>query len=165
MQKDICQYRKRRRRHLSGLSLIVLFLIVSTFVVACGGKKNIHISMESSKFLNLDDSGAPLPVIVRVYQLKNKENMEKADFLSLWKSDKDILGEDLLDRSEVTLLPESTIELNVESGKDAGYLAVMVLFRKPQGGSWRQIIPLKESRVHSVKISVHERSLKIINVK
>jgi len=121
--------------------------------------------MESSKFLNLDDSGAPLPVIVRVYQLKNKENMEKADFLSLWKSDKDILGEDLLDRSEVTLLPESTIELNVESGKDAGYLAVMVLFRKPQGGSWRQIIPLKESRVHSVKISVHERSLKIINVK
>ena len=117
--------------------------------------------MESSKFLNLDDAGSPLPVIVRIYQLKEKDKMEKADFVSLWKSDQDILGEDLVERKEITLLPDSSIDLKIEADLEKGvkYIGIMVLFRRPQGDNWRQIMPVKEAK--SVKITAHERSIKV----
>ena len=121
--------------------------------------------MEGSKFLNLDDSGAALPVIVRIYQLSSKDRIENADFMSLWKTDQNVLDGDILDRQEITLLPDSKMVLEVDPKKHPEYLVVMAIFRKPQGNTWRQIIPLKESKVRVVQITVHERSIRLVEVK
>jgi type VI secretion system protein VasD len=100
------------------------------------------VSLASTKQLNVDDSGAPLPVVVRVYQLRHKEKFDEASFKSLWKSDKDVLEGDLLERKELTLHPESEVvlELEVDRKKGADYIGVMALFRKPDGNSWRQVL-------------------------
>jgi type VI secretion system protein VasD len=143
--------------------VLLLFLFTVALAFGCG-KQEIHLALESSKLLNLDDSGAPLPVVIRIYQLSGKERFEKEDFATLWKNDREVLGGDILDRQEVTLLPDSSVVLHLDSGKDPAYLAVMALFRKPQGDTWRQIIPLKPSKVRSVKITVHERSTKMVTV-
>ena len=137
-----------------------------TCVTAVGcGKRIVELGFASSKYLNLDDSGAALSVVVRIYQLKAKEGIEKADFFSLWKSDKDLLGEDLISRKEITLHPETRMIVEVVPEPEAEYLAVVALFRRPQGNSWRKLIPLKEGKVRQVRVTVHERSVKMVKIK
>ena len=92
--------------------------------------------------------------------------MEKADFVSLWKSEQDILGEDLVDRKEITLLQDSSIDMQLEIDPEKGvkYIGIMALFRKPQGDNWRQIMPIKKPKVKSIKITAHERSIKVVEL-
>jgi type VI secretion system protein VasD len=139
--------------------LILFFCAVSFGLAACG-KKEINVSVAGSKTLNLDDGGNPLPVVVRVYQLKGKEKIEGADFISLWKEDEKVLEGDLLDRQEITLLPDTKVEVKVDPKEGSEYLALMALFRKPQGNGWREIIPLKGKKVRSVEIRVEEQTVK-----
>lgn len=141
-----------------------MILCAVSFGLAACGKKEIRISVAGSKTLNLDDGGNPLPVIVRVYQLKGKEKIEGADFISLWKDDQKILEGDLLDRQEITLLPNTKIEVKVDPNKDSEYLALMALFRKPQGNGWREIVPLKGKKVRSVEISVEDQTVKAAKI-
>lgn len=143
--------------------MILLLCAVSFGLPACG-KKVISVSVAGSKALNLDDGGNPLPVIVRVYQLKGKEKIEGADFISLWKEDQKILEGDLLDRQEITLLPDTKVEVKVDPQEGAEYLALMALFRKPEGNGWREIIPLKGKKVRSVEISVEAQTVKAANI-
>jgi type VI secretion system protein VasD len=159
--RDISQFRKKRRS-LNALLLLSAF-ILGAFLGGCG-KSEIQLSLEGTKSLNLDDSGEPLPVVLRIYQLKGKEKMEGADFISLWKNDKDLLEGDIIDRQEFTLFPDTKKVVKVAPRKEAAYLAVMALFRKPKGSHWREIIPLKGKKVRSVEIEVEERTIKINKV-
>ena len=165
LQKGICLFRKRKNL-LKNVSLFIFLFLSITIIASCGGKQQVKVSLESSKYLNLDDAGYPLPVIVRVYLLKGKDSMEKADFVSLWKSEQDILGEDLVDRKEITLLPDSSIDMQLEIDPEKGvkYIGIMALFRKPQGDNWRQIMPIKKPKVKSIKITAHERSIKVVEL-
>lgn len=132
--------------------------------VSCG-KKQIGLTLVGSESLNKDDAGAALPVVVRVYQLSGKERLEKADFISLWKSDKEILDADMVDRQEMTLLPDSKIALEIQPKKEAVYLAVMALFLKPQGESWRQIIPVKDAKSKSLELRISDRKIELNELK
>ena len=115
----------------------------------------------SAKNLNMNDSGVALPVVVRFYQLRNKESMEKADFKSIWKSDQEFLQEDMVDRKEVILHPDSRMVFEISLKEDVHYLGVMAIFRTPRGTAWRQIIPLQESKVRSVQITVYDRRIEV----
>lgn len=161
MPKDIYLYRKRN------LFRILLFLscFFLAFLFNACGNPQILLVLEGSKLLNLDDEGISLPVIVRIYQLTDKDEIEKADFGSLWKSEKEILGKELLDRKEITLQPNLKVEIKVEPLKEARYMAIMALFRKPEADYWRQIIPIRDSKVRSIEIKVHERRIELIKLK
>jgi type VI secretion system protein VasD len=108
----------------------------------CGsGIKDVRVTLLPSNHLNPDESGAPLSVIVRVYQLRHRERFERADFRALWKNDEKVLEGDMLERKEVTVFPEkkTSVELQVDKKKGVQFLGVMALFRKPEGELWRQI--------------------------
>lgn len=141
-----------------------MFLCAVSLGLGACGKKAIDLSLAGSKTLNLDDGGNPLPVIVRIYQLKGKEKIEGADFISLWKGDQAILDGDLLDRQEITLLPDTQVVQKIDPKEGSEYLALMVLFRKPQGNGWREIIPLKGKKVRAVEINVEAQTVKAIKI-
>lgn len=110
-----------------------------------------------------------MSVIVRVYQLKNRERFERADFRALWKNDEKVLEGDLLERQEVTVYPatKTSVELQVDQKKGVQFLGVMALFRKPEGELWRQItssdvsswVPFRTPRVKFI-LDEHKLTLK-----
>ena len=130
------------------------------FTSGCG-KHQVRLTLEGSKVLNLNESGGPLPVVVRIYELEKKDRFENADFMTLWKNDKEILEKDLLERNEVTLFPGTSMTLDVKFSKQTEFVAVMALFRKPQGNTWREILPVKPPKSSKMRIIVQERSLKL----
>jgi len=132
----------RRLNAALSLSLFLLILVFGSAVIGCGsGVKDVRVTLLPTNRLNPDESGAPLSVIVRVYQLRNRDRFERAEFRTLWKTDEKVLEGDLLERKEVTVYPETktSVELQVDQKKGVQFLGVMALFRKPEGELWRQV--------------------------
>src|SRR6188508_194117 len=97
----------RRLNAAFNFPVLLILLAMGSVTVGCGsGVKDVRITLLPSDRLNPDESGAPLSVIVRVYQLRNRERFERADFRALWKNDEKILEGDLLERREITVYPD-----------------------------------------------------------
>lgn len=134
-------------------------------VSACANKQ-IRMAFETSKQLNQGEGGMALPLVVRIYQLRNKDRMEQADFQSLWKQDQDVLGEDLVDRREFTLHPNSKTLIEIDRMEGAEYVAVMGLFRSPDDNrnNWRQVRLLKGWGLtrRLIQIEVFDRGMAVV---
>jgi type VI secretion system protein VasD len=151
------------------LSFCLLLFFMGGAIVGCGsGVKDVRVMLLPTNRLNPDESGAPLSVIVRVYQLKNRDRFERADFRALWKNDEKTLEGDVVERKEVTIYPETqtSVELQVDRKKGVQFLGIMALFRKPEGELWRQVtasdvsswIPFRTPRI---KVILDEHKLKL----
>ncbi len=162
MPRDIFLSRKESGRFRAS----ALFLLIVAFLVlpACI-KKQVHLTFEPLAHLNSDATDLPLSVVVRIYQLANSDRFEQADFQSLWKRDREVLDEDLLDFRELTLHPEKPVQLNVDRVDGSEFVAVMALFRRPDGDQWRQIVPMKGWGRIPFKITVGKREIKFIDEK
>lgn len=121
-----------------------MIVLATALVVGCSSDptRGVQMAFVSTKNLNLDEAGGSLPVMVRVYQLRQKDGFEQASFDSLWKSDKELLGSDLVERKDLTLSPntEMLVDIDVDLRGGTRYLAIMALYRKPEGNAWRTVI-------------------------
>jgi type VI secretion system VasD/TssJ family lipoprotein len=77
--------------------------------------------------------------VIRVYQLKSSKNIEDAEFEQIWQHDRETLADDVLSANEMTLAPNDLKVVNIKRSEDARYVAVIGLFRKPDGIAWRAI--------------------------
>ena len=117
--------------------------------------------------LNQDDTGGSLPVLVRVYQLRAKEKFQQATFKTLWKSDKEALEGDLLERKEITIQPgaETELDVDLEVKRGAAYIGVMALFRQPNAEGWKQVVPAQSSAMNpltpKVKLVLNNNTLQV----
>lgn len=131
---------------------ISLFLLLIFTILATGcGPSALTVNLKASSTLNPNEEGQSLPVLVRIYLLRQPQKFLDADFATLWKSDEDALGQDIVKREEITLFPDSDYTLDFERIKKSGatHLAVVGIFRKPDEKCWRQLIEMKtiKSRV------------------
>jgi type VI secretion system protein VasD len=122
----------------------IQFVILTATLTACG-TSTVKLSMQADSHLNQDTSGRSLPVIVRVYTLTNDDNFLDATFRELWRDDKSVLGNTLIDREEYTLNPRSELKINIPRSDQAEYFAVIALFRHPEPNHWRVISKIPNS--------------------
>jgi type VI secretion system protein VasD len=127
--------------------------------------KRVYFFVNGTATLNPDESGNPLPVVLRIYQLKDKEGIEEAEFKSLWKEDAKVLKESLLDRQEVTIFPGAGHQIQIALKKETNYLMAMALFRKPDGKTWRRIVPVRNPDAKSVTIVLDQQRIDLLDVK
>jgi type VI secretion system protein VasD len=120
-------------------------------LVGCSSDtKKWRIVLMPTSTLNQDDAGGSLPVLVRVYQLRAKERFQQATFKTLWKSDKEALEGDLLERKEVTIHPgkETEIDVDLEVKRGAAFFGVMAVFRQPNVEGWKQVVAARSSAMN-----------------
>jgi type VI secretion system protein VasD len=106
----------------------------------------VDLTVTAAARLNPDDSGQSLPTVIRVYQLKATSRAEAAQFEDIYRRDKEVLGEDLLQVDEVVLSPGETARKTVASDKGARAVMVVGVFRKPSGNGWRIITELAKGK-------------------
>ncbi len=102
----------------------------------------VQVTLRAGERLNPDEQGNPLPTQVHVYQLKAPARMEAAEFDDLYRRPKETLGEDLLQADDLVLGPGQQQTRTVARDKGARYLAVVAVFRRPAGPTWRSIVQL-----------------------
>jgi len=111
----------------------------ATAVPPCPPPEPLRISLQAAKHLNPSERGEPLATVVRIYQLKGTGKIGVASFDDLLDHDRDTLAEDLVGVQEVTVNPGVTIEPPLARNGEASHIAVVGLFRRPTGTSWRAV--------------------------
>ena len=138
----------RRREHLPRWWPIAVAVAISFISCAravrppCDNPPPFYITLQASDRLNQDDLGRSLTTQVQVLQLVGIGRLEKASFDDLRHRTKEVLGEDLVQMSEKFVDPGETVSSGERRDPKANFVAVVALFRKPNGDSWRSVARL-----------------------
>jgi type VI secretion system protein VasD len=150
----------KSRFHLFMYSSLIVFM--TWLVLGCPpAQTRVGIALNATNKLNPDAGGQSLSVVVRIYQLKDKGRMETADYNAIWKSDKETLSDDMLERQERVLQPGTQELLELQPNASASYLGVVALFRNPSGDNWRKIIPLNKGKIQRIAITLNEQMIDV----
>jgi len=95
------------------------------------------LRINSSVQLNVDQRNHSLPVQLVIYQLRDDQAFKQATFQQLWQNDREVLGNSLLSRQQISVTPHAHTKLTVTLKKATSYIGVVAIFRKPTGGLWR----------------------------
>jgi type VI secretion system VasD/TssJ family lipoprotein len=93
----------------------------------------------ASPRLNLGDGGESLATTVRIYQLKDTGKLVESSIDRILDNDRAVLAEDFVSVQELTLYPGERAAPAMVRGEGATSVAVVAMFRHPNGPSWRAI--------------------------
>lgn len=123
----------------------------------------LRIDLITRAAINSDDRQQPLSVLVRIYQLSDKKNFVSNDYQTLFDSDQQKLGSDILELKEVIMAPGGTVSLNETMNKETKYVAVAAFFRDVKGEAWRLVIDRDDlSNSNPLKIELINYQLNVL---
>ncbi|NIF25147.1 type VI secretion system lipoprotein TssJ [Pantoea sp. Tr-811] len=96
--------------------------------------KTLHLDLTGRAAINTDAthmSGLSVPVLVRVYQLRDRKALERAGYDDLENLGERVLGGDLLSANTLVVKPGEAAQLSTPLHAEARYVAVVALFRSP----------------------------------
>ena len=102
-----------------------------------GDKEKVILTADGGNQLNPDESGRPLSVVLRVYQLTSLERFASIDADALWDNPQQALGNTLIDSQEITLLPGMGQIDQWPLNKGTGYVGVAAFFRSDEKSHWK----------------------------
>jgi type VI secretion system protein VasD len=126
-----------------------------------------EISGQATPSINRDTNGAPLSVVVRLYQLKEREAFNKLSFdlLASGRSDSELFGSSLTGKSEFVMLPGTKYNAGDKVLPDTKYIGIVALFRKPDANHWRLLVDAKTVREKGLNFLVQDCSLALNGIK
>jgi len=122
-------------KYILGIMVFILFLSGCT-------SGSIYVQLVPGSRINLDAHNNPLPVLVKVYQLRDAQVFQQATFHDLWRHDKSALANSLLGYRQIMVMPSVNTRLKLHRVAKANYLGIVAIFRKPHNDSWRTLIDM-----------------------
>ncbi|WP_447855984.1 type VI secretion system lipoprotein TssJ [Enterobacter sp. WI-ESBL-E8] len=107
--------------------------------------KVLHLDFTAREALNTDSresNSLSEPVVVRVYQLKDRKAFDKTVYQQLLMDGDTILKADLLATRDVVVKPGGDANLDMPMEEGAQFVAVVGQFRHPDivNNTWKQVI-------------------------
>lgn len=107
--------------------------------------KNLHLDFTAREALNTDareSNSLSEPVVVRVYQLKDRKAFDKTVYQQLLQGGETVLKDELLASRDVVVKPGGDASLDMPMEEDAQFVAVVGLFRHPDmvNNTWKRVI-------------------------
>lgn len=119
--------------------------------------RNVSIKLHASANLNAGNTLRPAALIAKIYKLKQNASFQRATydtFLSSQK-EKEVLGTDLLDVREVTLIPGQRYEVPEKVTKEAGFIGIVFLFQNPAAQRWKVSFQAEQAEKSGITLGVH----------
>ncbi|VVP83653.1 hypothetical protein PS914_02455 [Pseudomonas fluorescens] len=115
--------------------------------------EKVILTSDGGNRLNPDESGKPLSVVIRVYQLTSLERFSSIDADTLWDDPQKALGNTLLENREITLLPGMGQVDKWPLNKAAGYVGVAAFFRSEENSRWKVAFDAESLRKEGIWFS------------
>lgn len=141
-------------------------LLSGCFSFGFGGPKTYDIKAEGAPILNRDASGRSLSVVVRVLQLKSSTEFSRLTFdtLAEGRPESELLGNDLLARSDVVMVPGGSYRAEEKLLEGTKYVGVVAFFRNPDPHYWRFLLDADRVRKKDLKFRVEDCYIEIIGI-
>lgn len=127
--------------------------------------KVLRLDIVPRSDINLDDNQQALSIVLRVYQLKDRQMFDQLDYTTLLKSDSELLQQDLLARRELSLRPNANASITQQMEDETRYVAIAGFFRNPDlvQNDWRLVIERSDlDNDRATQIEVNSTSLGLI---
>jgi type VI secretion system protein VasD len=107
-----------------------------------GGLGHKSVELKIDERLNPDDLGRPLSMVVRLYELKNREAFDALGLAELANAtdDQALVSKDLLARHEFLLTPGAHRTIEWKPDARTRYFAWVGLYRNPRALPWRVVL-------------------------
>jgi type VI secretion system protein VasD len=107
--------------------------------------KTLHLDLSARSAMNTemtDMNAMSVPTLVRIYQLRDSKGLRTLTYDQVLSDGDNFLGADLLEDHSRVVKPGEGVQLNMPLHKDAQAVAVVALFREPDGqnDSWRLML-------------------------
>jgi type VI secretion system protein VasD len=123
--------------------------------------KRMDVVVAARGALNQDERGVALPVVLRIWQLKDDKPFATATYTQLLAGD-DVLKASTLWSRDVTLGPGQTLKLSEPMDDAANYVGVAAFFRDTADAEWSVLIPKSQwKKTDPVRLVAAERTLEI----
>ncbi|WP_145518809.1 type VI secretion system lipoprotein TssJ [Yersinia mollaretii] len=108
--------------------------------------KTLHLDFSPRAAVNADGEQTPLATMVRVYQLKDRKNVDSADYQTLLRQADAVLKDDILASKSVLVMPKGNVTLDMTMDESAQFVAIIGLFNRPdmKENSWRLVLSRDE---------------------
>ena len=127
---------------------------------------DLKISFVADADINPDDNKKPSPLYIRMYELKSTKMFNKADFISLYERDSEIIGADLIGVQKLKPLKPGDVrdDFLVLDDKTT-YVALYAEFLQYKDAVYRVVIPVTSNNViaSSARVRISGNALKIID--
>jgi type VI secretion system protein VasD len=134
----------------------------TTHAIFIAKVKQMNLVIASRSALNQDGRGVSLPVVLRIYQLKDSKTFETATYSQLLAGTSDALKAGILTKTEVTLTPSTSVRLSEPMADDAQYVGVVAFFRDHANAEWQLVIPRTQwKKADPVRLSVTDYRVEI----
>ncbi|UVE68534.1 type VI secretion system lipoprotein TssJ [Burkholderia pyrrocinia] len=124
--------------------------------------KHVNLAVESHATLKQNGQGQSLPVVIRIYQLKDAKAFAQESYTQLLDDGRALLKADLLGSPEVTLAPGVPTKLSAPRPDDAQFVGVIGFFRDQGGAEWQLVIPKSQwKKTDPVRLVVNGNRLEL----
>jgi type VI secretion system protein VasD len=125
--------------------------------------RTVAIRLHASPNLNTDENGHPLALVARIYKLRQSAAFERAAFDGFLNAhnERDLLGNDLLEVKEVTLIPGQRYEISEKVTREAYYIGVVALFRAPAEQRWRLAFEAADAEKSGITVGLHACAMSV----
>lgn len=142
-----------------------VFLIVGcVFLISACQSPEVVVNLVGSRRLNQNSANLSTPVMVHFYQLISPLAFKQLSFAQLVQSNAVLQQSNIVDVSQVNLLPGQTKQYQIPLAQGVKYLGVVGEFQNPSDDYWRVVIQLKPYSDwfgQSVKLRVRDNQIKI----
>lgn len=123
--------------------------------------RQMNLVITARGALNQDAYGASLPVVLRIYQLRDERPFATATYAQLLEGS-DALKAATLWRRDVTLGPGQTLKVSEPIGDAATYVGVAAFFLDTSHTEWSVLIPKAQwKKTDPVRLVAAERNLEL----
>ncbi|MBW5811648.1 type VI secretion system lipoprotein TssJ [Yersinia kristensenii] len=104
--------------------------------------KTLHLDFSPRAAINADGEQTPLATMVWVYQLKDRKNVDSADYQTLLRKADTVLKDDILASKSVLVMPKGNVTLDMPMDENTQFVAVVGLFNRPdmKDNTWRLVL-------------------------
>jgi type VI secretion system protein VasD len=124
-------------------------------------QRNVALKLHAGDNLNSGATDKPLSLIARIYKLKQTGAFYSAPYDTFLSPDKEkqVLGADLLEVRELSLIPGQLYEVTEKVSRESNYIGIVTLFRSPAPQRWRAAFAAQEAEASGIIIGLHGCSL------
>ncbi|ALM84278.1 hypothetical protein ASB57_16030 [Bordetella sp. N] len=123
---------------------------------------DVKLSIQAGQNLNISN-GQAMAVVTKIYYLKNSDSFKQAPMSSLIdeKQEKDRLGDSVLAKRELTLMPGQVYQNTEQVPKDAVAIGVVAFFFAPAPYRWKYVFDIKDAKDTGIVLGAHACALTV----
>lgn len=140
---------------------IITLLAMSILISGCTVANYIVPAYTSLKFeitedVNPDLNGRASPVVVKVFSLSSRTLFDSQDFFSLYDEPQQVLGPDLIVKSEFEFLPGSQHQYELNLAPGVRYAGVLVAYQDIENARWREVVEIDTTAYKTYDLVIGE---------